>query len=171
MAIVQGTAKVNNVAYDFSHGEVGIDIVQMVGSQLVLVRSLPIADGVEEVNYKPTIERAKMYGSSRKPLDRTEGTVDFEASITMQMYWWRYIIDVANEVGIGIANLELNISYMLYRDRGQNSPLHLDILYRTAIKSPEAAFKRGPDTLMVPVALDPMNIYFDGVDMYGETIA
>lgn len=164
-------AVLTQVAYDFSHAEVGIDVVAMLGTQLVLLQSLPIVDGVEEVNYKPTIERAKMYGSSRQPLDRTGGHADYDASITMQMYWWRYLIDVANDMRIGLADLELNISYMIYRERGNNSPLHVDILYRTAIKSPEAAFKRGPDNLMVQVALDPMNIFYDGFDMFGTPIA
>lgn len=164
-------AQIFNVAYDFSHAEVGIDLVGMLGTQQVLLRSLPIADGVEEVNYKPTIERAKMYGSSRQPLDRTGGHADYEASLTMLMYWWRYLIDTANELGIGLADVELNISYLLFRDRGSKSPLHLDLLYRCAIKSPESAFKRGPDNLMVQIALDPMNIYYDGVDMFGQRIA
>ncbi len=161
-------AQVYKVAYDFSNAEVAIDIVQMQGTNLVVLAQLPIAEGIEEVNYTPSIEREKMYGASRNPVDRTEGTADYEASITMLQYWWFYIRDVLKELGVGMFNAEFNIHYTLFK--GGNVPLHTDLLYRCAIKSPEHAFKRGPENLMVPVELDPMNIYYDGVDGFGNPI-
>lgn len=162
-------AKIYNVAYDFSNIEVGIDLVQRVGNDLVVLATLPIAEGVEEINYKPTVERAKIYGSLRNPIDRTGGIIDYEASLTMLLYWWRYIIDVCHEIGIGLANVELNCSVLYYKDSAV--PLHEDLIYRAAIKSPEAAFKKGPDGLMQQIGLDPLNLYYDGVDMLGKTLA
>jgi hypothetical protein len=162
-------AQIFKVAYDFSNAECSIDVVELQGTQIVVLSSLPIADGIEEVNYTPSIEREKMYGSNRQPQARTEGQADYEASITMQLYWWRYLIDVANDLGRGLGNIELNIGYNLFK--GGNVPLHQDVIWRAAIKSPESAFKRGPENMMVPVSLDPMNIFYDGVDMFGNPIA
>jgi hypothetical protein len=162
-------AVIHKVAYDFSHAEAAIDIVEVQGTSLVVLRSLPIADGIEEINYTPSVEREKAYGSNRNPQMRTDGQADYEASVTMLMYWWRYLIDVANELGKGLFNIELNIGYNLFK--GGNVPLHQDTIWRCAIKSPESAFKRGPENLMVPIALDPMNIYYDGLDGYGKPIA
>ncbi len=162
-------AAVNKVAYDFMNGEVSIDLVTAQGTSTKNLRPLPILEGVEEVNYTTTIEREKMYGSSRLPVARTDGSADFEASITMLAYWWRYLVDVANELGIGLANIELNVTYSLFKDA--NIPIHTDTLYRCKIKSPEMAFKRGPENLMVPVSLDPMNIFYDGFDIFGNKLA
>lgn len=162
-------AQIYKVAYDFSNAEASIDIVELQGTDIVVLRSLPIADGIEEVNYTPSVEREKGYGANRQPQIRTDGQDDYEASITMLMYWWRYLIDVANELGKGLANIELNVGYNLFK--GGSVPLHQDTIWRAAIKSPESAFKRGPENLMVPVALDPMNIFYDGVDMRGNPIA
>lgn len=162
-------AQIYNVAYDFANIEVSIDMVVRVGTTLRVIQTLPIAEGVEEVNYKPTIERAKIYGSLRNPIDRTGGIADYDASLTMLLYWWRYVIDVANQNGFGLAQIELNVGVTYYKD--PQVPLHQDLLYRSAIKSPEASFKKGPDGLMQQVTLDPMNIYYDGFDLFGKTLA
>lgn len=162
-------AQIFKTAYDFASAECSIDVVEMQGTQLVVLASLPIADGIEEVNYTPSIEREKGYGSNRQPQVRTDGQADYEASVTMLLYWWRYLIDVANDLQRGLANIELNIGYNLFK--GGNVPLHQDVIWRATIKSPESAFKRGPENLMVPVSLDPMNIFYDGVDMFGNPIA
>lgn len=161
-------AQIYRVAYDFSHATASIDLVTPEGTGIRSLRQLPAMEGIEEINYSTTIEREKMYGSSRIPLARTDGSADFEASITMQAYWWRYIIDVANELKIGLGNIELNIGYSLFKDSAV--PIHVDLLYRCAIKSPESAFKRGNENLMVPVSLDPMNIFYDGVDIFGNPL-
>jgi hypothetical protein len=162
-------AKIYNVAYDFTNIEVNIDLVEKAGTEIQLIQTMPILEGIEEVNYKPTIERAKIYGSLRNPIDRTNGVLDYDASLTMQFYWWRYIISVANEHSVGLANIELNVAVTYFKD--SQVPLFQDLLYRCAIKSPEAAFKRGADGLMQQVALDPMNVYYDGFDMLGKSIA
>lgn len=162
-------AKIYNVAYDFSNIEVTIDVVHRVGTSLEVIQTLPIAEGIEEVNYKPTIERAKIYGSLRNPIDRTGGIADYDASLTMLLYWWRYLIDVVNQSRVGLANAELNVGVTYYKD--QAVPLHQDLLFRAAIKSPEASFKKGPDGLMQQVTLDPMNVYYDGFDVFGKSLA
>ncbi len=161
-------AQIYRVAYDFSHAEAAIDIVAQNGADIIPLRQLPIIEGIEEINYSTTVEREKMYGSSRIPLARTEGSAEFEASITMQAYWWRYIIDTMNELGLGLAKAELNITYSLFQ--GGSVPVHTDFLYRCAIKSPESAFKRGNENLMIPVSLDPMNIFYDGFDVFGNPL-
>lgn len=166
-------AKLHKVAYDFANAEAQIAVVKMQGDKLIYLTQLPIIDGIEEINYTPSIEREKMYGVSRNPVARTDGIADYEASITMQLYWWRYLIDVCADLGLGLAQIELNIHYTVFKDlppivSGAEMPVYWDLLYRCAIKSPESAYKRGPETLMTTVSLDPMNIYYNGLDMFGR---
>lgn len=158
-------AVLEQVGYDFSNIELSIDLVYRRGTQLVLLQPLPVAEGIEDISYTGSLEREKMYGTSRNPLDRTEGIADYEASLTMLMYWWRYIVDVCLEEGIGLGQVELNILVMYVKG---GIPLQADFLYRCGIKSPENAFKRGAENLMVPVSLDPMDIFYNGVNMFGK---
>lgn len=158
---------INKVAYDFPNIQVAIDIAEKQGTQLVVLASLPINEGLEELNYAPTIEFEEMLASGRLPTDFTEGSATFEGSLSMQLYWWRYLINTANSLGRGLANIRLNIGINYYKP---GIPLETDTISQAKLQNMEAAFSRGADTLMVPIGFKMLNIYYNGVDLFGNTL-
>ena len=163
---------INKTAYDFQDLMFNISLVKDAGvNKFQQLAILPIADGIEEINYSPKFERQKMYGSSRIPQGRTSGVADFEASISMQFYWWRYIVETCRQLNIGVGQVLMNIQIIFTKNSPlADVPLYDVFLERCAIKTSDSAFKHGPDTLIVKVDLDPMNIYDQGVDPFGKSL-
>lgn len=158
---------INKVAYDYPTAEVGITICRLKGTQLETLVELPIADGNQEINYTPKREVEEMFGSARDPQDFTDGSITYEASLTFLFYWWRYIINTCNELGVGWAQVRLNIG-VTYNKPGL--PVEVDTIYNTLIMGMEAAFKRGNENLMVPMPLKPQRIYYNGRDPFGRSL-
>jgi hypothetical protein len=158
---------IRRAAYDAQNVELQIHLVRVDGDRLVNLRSIGVMDGWQEITYTPTVERAKMYGASREPRDRTRGVADYEGNLTMQFYWWRVIRDHARDLNIGLFDLEMNIDVVFYRP---GIPIAVDTIYRAAIRSPETAISQGADPVMVPVELDVMSVYYDGRNGWNETL-
>lgn len=152
------TVKVDKVAYDFKNLEVAL----VAGG-----KSFGIIDGLEEIEYQCNIEREKFYGPSRLPVIRTEGQADFEASITMARYWWQYIVRRTLELGLTLAGLEMALS-VSYVKPGQ--PIATDTLWKAALSEITNSHTNGPEHLMVPCPIDIMNIYYQGVDVFGNRL-
>jgi hypothetical protein len=161
-------AQVQKAAFDFQSQTVTIDLCVIEGDQLRLLLSLPFADGVRECNYTDTAEFEAMYGSNRLPQDFTDSVFSFEGSLTFERYWTNYIEDVLEDLGIGYAMARLNIASNLYR--GGSIPARQDVLWSCKVKSWESAFKQGPEAMMVPLSLTPLNIYRNGRDPFGNTL-
>lgn len=161
-------AQVQKVAFDYQSQTVTIDLCVMEGDQLRLLRSLPIADGVQECNYTDTEEFEAMYGSNRLPQDFTDGIASFEASLTLERYWSNFIEDVLEELNVGRAMARFNIASNLYR--GGTVPARQDVLWSCKIKSWESSAKQGPEALKVPIGFTPLNIYRNGRDPFGNTL-
>ena len=158
---------INKVAYDFPNISVGIDIAEMQGTRLVVLASLPVADGMEELNYAPTIEFSEMLAAGRKPSDFTEGSLTCEGSLSLQLYWWRYLINQANALGRGLANIRLNMAVNFFKP---GIPIETDTIWQAKLSNMEAAFQRGADTLMVPIGFKMLNIYYNGFDLFGDPL-
>lgn len=149
----------NQIPYDFYSLQFDLSFVD--GESLGIIR------GVEEVEYTATINRVKLYGVSRKPVARTDGDVEFEASITFLRSWYDFIVKKAREAGKGLAQIEMTLAVSYY---AEDYELVTDTL--TGVKFGEIgnSHSRSPDPLMVTVPLDVMNIYFNGMDVFGETL-
>lgn len=158
---------INKVAYDFPNIGVGIDIVEKQGTSLVVLASLPILDGLEEINYAPTVEFEAMLASGRVASDFTEGSVTFEGSVSMQLYWWRYLINMANSLGRGLMNVRFNMGITFYKPGLQ---LEVDTIQEAKLSSMEAAFSRGAETLMTPIGFKALNCFYNGVDLLGNRL-
>ena len=163
---------INKTAYDFQDLQFNISLAKEIGGgKIQNLAILPIADGIEEINYSSKFERQKMYGTNRLPQARTSGVGDFEASISMQFYWWRYILETCRGLNIGVGQVLMNIQIIFSKNSPVTDvPLYDVFLDRCAIKTSDSAFKHGPDTLIVKVDLDPMNIFDQGIDPYGKPI-
>jgi hypothetical protein len=153
-----GTVVVNKAEYDFS--SMG---VTLVGNGV----TFGIADGVETVEYNVTIEHTKVYGRQRIPLLRSGGRADFDGSITMYMYWWRYIVNMCKESGIPLIAARFSIPVTLLTKDDQTET---DTLFDVALGGMNFSLSEGTDLAMQEVPLNIMNIFFNGVDILGNTL-
>lgn len=149
---------VNQIPYDFYSMEVEL---------ATTTASFGIIKGVEEVDYGVKFNREKQRGGSRKPTHRTTGDIDPDASITLLKSWFDYILAKARELKIPLADLSMAWT-INYAHKGE--VLHTDTLTEVAFAEIRHSFKRGPEGLMVSVPLDIMNVYYDGVDVFGDTL-
>jgi len=150
---------VNEVAYDFYSMEVEVSSDG---------ESFGIIKGIDEIEYVTTFNRDKLRGGSRKPLIRTEGDVDYEASITWLKSWFDFLCDKSRELKIPLADLELLFNFS-YAHKGE--VLHTDTLTQVKLAEISNSHSRSPDGLMVTTPLDIMDIFYDGVNVFGETLA
>jgi hypothetical protein len=150
---------VNAVPYDFYSMEVEV----VAGDE-----SIGIIKGIEEIEYTVTFNREKLRGGSRKPIARTDGDIDMEGSITWLKSWFDYLCDKSRELGIPLADLELLFNFS-YAHKGD--VLHTDTLTEVKLGEISNSHSRSPDALMVTTPLDIMDIFFDGENVFGETLA
>jgi hypothetical protein len=151
---------VNQVPYDFYSLELEVAID---GGE-----SFGIIDGFEELEYTVTINREKMYGRSRLPRKRTDGDAEFEASLTLHQDAWHFIRKKLKESGIPIARAKFNITVSYF---AEDEELVSDTLTEVAIAELGSSHSRGPEGLTKSMPIDPMNIYFDGEDVFGGKLA
>lgn len=152
------TVKVNQVAYDFYSMEVEVSANG---------ESFGVIEGLEEIEYTTTINREKLYGRSRVPIERTDGDAEFDGSITIHRYWYNYLVKLAKELGIGLAQLEMTFA-ITYAADGETVT---DTLTRVKLGEIGNSHSRSPDPLQVTLPLDLMNVYYDGVDVFGAKLA
>jgi hypothetical protein len=153
------SAIVNEVPYDFYSMEVEIAAND---------ESFGIIKGIEEIEYTTTFNREKLRGGSRKPISRTDGDVDYEGSITFLKSWFDYICQKSRELKIPLADLELLLNFS-YAHRGE--VLHTDTIVGVKLAEIGNSHSRSPDPLQVTVPLDIMDIFYDGENVFGETMA
>jgi hypothetical protein len=150
------TVTVNNIAYDLQN--CSVELVTASGS-------LGLVNGIEELNYSHKVMREPMR-QGRAIASWTDGEPEYEASITVQKAYWDYWVEAAQELGIGLAMMQLTIGATYFKE----NVLTQDTLWKCLYSSSEHAFKRGPDLLIVPVEFNVSNIYFQGVDVFGNDI-
>lgn len=154
MAVVQ----INKTAYDFHNAELTI-----VGATGVI----GIVDGLEAVGWKAKYDRQMMFGANRLAQDYTDGEASYEGSLSMQLYWWRYIIDFTNAAGLPRATMEMTLGVNYYKP---GFPLQTDTFWRCRFKGVQPDFKRGAETLVVPVDLEMINVFQNGMDDFGNRL-
>lgn len=152
------TIDINKQTYDFYNLEFDLSIPG---------QNIGIISGVEEIDYSEKYNREKVHGSSRLPVDRTEGDIEPDASITFLESWLRRILDAAKTAGIGRANLEMTIT-INYAKNG--SAIVTDTLVGVKFGEIGKSFSRGPGVLMSKCPLDIMNIFMNGVDPLGNSL-
>ncbi len=155
---MSGSVKVEGIPYDFYSLQVHLS---NDGEPFALLK------GIEEIEYTTTINREKRYGASRVPIDRTEGDAEFEASMTLHRDQFNYILDKAKEMKIPPARLSMTMAVTYFVD---GFDLRTDTLVGVALQELGNSHSRGPDPLSVSVGLDVMNIFYDGVDVFGTAI-
>lgn len=150
------TVTVNNIAYDLQNCE-----VELVAAQ----GTLGLAGMVEEVNYSHKVTREAMR-IGRSIADWTDGEAEYECSVTVEKAQWDYWVLCAQEFGVGLAMMKLTMGFTYFK----NQVLTQDTIWKALVSSSEHSFKRGPDKIVVPVEFNVSNIYYQGVDVFGNDI-
>lgn len=155
------SVQLKKAAYDFMNitatGSISAPDLGLAGGPLAQL-------DFDEASYKTTIERTGRWGGSRQKQDETEGRADHEASIKVPTYWSRYLFKRCGELSIPVGYARLTLAFS-YNKIGQ--PITTDTLFQCSFKEIAADLKEGNDHLMVTMPLSPMNIFWDGRDVFG----
>ncbi len=159
-------AILNQKAYDFQSIETEIIVKTKSKGSLALI------EGLEKFDYKCVVNRTQFFGRSRLPIVITEGDATFDASITINRYWFDFLWQSAIDMGIPFIDISMNISvYYKSKKPGQAETVdHTDTLTGVRFKGISHAGQHGPENLVVELPLDVQNIYWDGVDICGNIL-
>lgn len=162
------TALVRQVPTDFASIETEVVLNSSQGSV-----SLGLVSGLDEFDYTAKANRTEMYGSGRLPMSEpTEGDAEFEGSITVLRFWFDWLVEQAHAAGRGLFDLSFTIAFTYYGTDPATGDKVLKVDTLTGVKLNEIgnSGSRGPDPNMVSMPLRVGNIYYDGVDVFGNTL-
>lgn len=151
--------EINKVAYDFYNLQVEIS---QSGQTFGVV-----GPGCEGADYNWKLNDEVMYGGSRLPVDETDGDVTFDGKFKFNRYWFNFLVAQAAELQIGLVQLRLNLA--LSYSKG-NSPIVTDTLTEVRILGGDHSNQRGPTPLVVELPMRPRNIFYNGVDVFGNRL-
>lgn len=155
---------VNTVPFDFQSFETEIIIGGSVAD------TFGVVSGIEKFDYSAKVNRTKFYGRSRLPLAMTEGDAEFSASISVHRFWFHSIVAKAQELGVALADLELTINLVATGKLPGTSEMDLHTITWTGARFQEIkeSGQHGPDPQVLDLPFDILNIYWDGVDIFGN---
>src|SRR3954470_16041389 len=160
-----GSVLVNTVPFDFQSFESELIVGGAAND------TYGIISGLEKFDWSIAINRTKFYGRSRLPIGITEGDADLDGSISVGRFWFHYWIAKSQELGIALADLELVLNLTASgKLPGDELDIHTTTLTGVKIKGLKESGQHGPDQQMIDIPLDVMNIYFDGVDIFGNKL-
>lgn len=165
-----GTALVKQVPTDFASIETEVIAKGANGGSAV---TLGLVSGLEEFDYTGTVNRTEMYGAGRLPMaEPTEGDAEFSASITVLRFWFDWLTEQARAQGVGLYTMTFTIAFNYYGKDPQTGEavLHTDTLVGVKVNEIGMSGSRGSDPNMVTVPLRVGNIFYDGVDGFGNTL-
>jgi hypothetical protein len=139
------------------------------GSKALGIRTAPFAlADFDELSLKTTFDRAKRFGPNRNAIQRTEGRSDHEGSIKLPAYYWVYVIERATELGVPLGYLEMTVAISFAR---KGRPLKTHTAVGCMLKEVALEAADGVDNISLDVPLDPMNIFWNGVDVWGNRLS
>lgn len=158
-----------SVAYDGKNTQLSIVIKgTTVDGKPVPQKSLAITKGWSNLEYTTTINREKYKGGNRIAEDRTEGDADHTASLTASRSTWQLIRKTAQSMKIPLAYIEMDMTIKVKKGQTDGGT---DTLHRVALQEIGATLDNtstAPTEMTMP--LDPMNIFYDGEDVFGEKL-
>lgn len=123
-----------------------------------MVNGKPILLGIESISYSHRLEPTKVRGTRARPLGRTLGEYDAEASITV---YKRDAEILLKELGPGYMEREFQLA-VSYAKLGAGTPMQLDVLKGCRIMSEEDSHSQGTDALRTTFELSVMAVVKNG---------
>ncbi len=157
---------VDDVPYDFY----SLQVSMLLGGgprSTVGPGIIGVIKGIEDIEYSSKIQRTKLYGSSRVPRIRTDGDVEPEGSMTLWRSHFQAIAKFAKAANVPLGKLHTTIAITYVAD---GYPPYTDTLWDVMLAEIGNSAQRGPDAVMVKVPLDMLNIFYDGVDVFGNRL-
>lgn len=134
------------------------------GEIVVHIDSFPFT-AISAINYKTSVTRGTVRGTSPRKLAVTTGDMDSEADIEMAMDDYRALL---RALGDGYLKRIFHVSVSYSDDDGVNDivPAHLytDELFGVRLNGTEHSHSQGPDGLKVKIPLSVMQILEDSGD-------
>jgi hypothetical protein len=137
------------------------------------IESIPIV-GVKEINYEESHEIQKIRGTSRKPIGRPAGIVDFTGTLVVyQKEFYGIIIPKLQAIGAAqgisgggwsLASAPIQIAYA---EEQSPDDTVFDTLVGVRIVAPKANHSEGPDALTMNLTMSIMDILWNGVSSLG----
>lgn len=126
--------------------------------------------GIKSINYKESVEKPKLWGTSRKPIGRTAGKYDFEGDVEFYRAEYQDAITALSAVGIlgfSDTSIPINVTYAELASPEQTSN---DTLIGVILHSPEASGSEGADALTIKMTMSIMDILWHGL-IQGTVVA
>lgn len=157
---------VNTIPFDFQSFETEI----IVGGSVA--DTFGIVAGLEKFDYSAKVNRTKFYGRSRLPLAMTEGDAEFSASVSIDRFWFHYMVAKSIDLGIALADLELTINLTATGKLPGTTDVDLHTITWTGVRLQEIkeSGQHGPDPQVLDLPFDLLNIYWDGIDIFGNSL-
>lgn len=120
--------------------------------------------GVKEIKYSDSLKGTKLRGTHPKPIGRTRGEYDAEASIVL---WFAEASIFRKALGPGYKEVPFDI-VVSYTEDGFETIV--DEIIGARITKDEGGGSQGPDGLSTPWDLDPMDIIWDGISSLKKSL-
>jgi hypothetical protein len=130
----------------------------------------PPVKGVKAINWSRSIERGKVYGTSRRKLSMTSGQADYEADFELyEADWFDLMPQLAQlgKGGVADAIFSVSLSYVMADDEGLK--VHTAALKGCRVKKEGQSHSQGTEPLSVKIDLDVMEIVVDGISWISPT--
>jgi hypothetical protein len=144
---------INGIAYGYSEIRIDVDGIPFTG--------------ITAINYKTSMSRGVVRGTSARKLGLTTGDADCEADLEFVMDDYRAFIDY---LGDGYLKRIFSITVQYSNDDGVNltpAQVHEDRILGCRLKGTEHSHSQGADGLKVKVPLDVMQILENDLDGLG----
>ena len=120
--------------------------------------------GVKEIKYSDNLKGTKLYGTHPKPIGRTRGVYECEASIVL---YTAEANQFRQALGPGYKEVPFDV-VISYTEDGFDTIV--DEIIGCRITKDEGGGSQGADGLSTPWDLDPMNIIWNGLDSLKTTL-
>lgn len=128
--------------------------------------TLGVFEGVSAMEYTPSSEREKFWGTRKHPVFATDGFFDADGAMTLARAWLDVMLDKCKQLGIGYFEIQFNI-HVTYGNK--NSPTKTDTLEKVKLQEVGQAHEQGASALVADLALFiEGRVLLNGVPPYVE---
>lgn len=114
--------------------------------------------GFKAITYKRTRTRAKLHGNNADPIGKTVGVNEYTAEAEIYLAEYNFF---QAQLGPGYGDVFFT-TYVTYTTNGFDTIQ--DTIVGCTIDEVDSNAQQGPDPLVRKIVLNPLKIYFNGVD-------
>lgn len=128
------------------------------------VAGFKLNGGIKSAKYKRERKRDQVRSNHQDPVAQTDGENSYSGSIVIYAAWWLNLMrTIRNTLGTGYGDVAFN-AFISYGMPSDILDPYQDVLTGCHFDSTDADNAQGTAALERTVDLQPLKIYFDGVD-------